>query len=129
MNLAGLPLSAFPQKLELRNVAGQPGQHLDIVVSGDADDVDARVRQRPHAAFQRPVRFKEIVIPIDDVSGEQHRPHAEVQGSGHGPAPGFGGAELRRAQLRRQPRRRATEVHVADGEDLHGRYPDTSELA
>ena len=121
---ARFPLPASPQQPEPRDVAGEPGQHHHIVVAGDADDVDVRVGQPPHAVFERPVRLEEVVVPVDDVPGEQHRPHLEVQGGVHGPAPAFGGAEIRCVQLRRQPRRRAAEVHVADREDLHGKPPD-----
>ena len=117
---AGLPPPASPQQPEPRDVAGQPGQHHDVVVAGDADDIDVRVGQPPHAAFERPVRLEEVVVPVDHVPGEQHRLHAELQGGIHGPPPAFGGAEIRRMQPRRQPRRRAAEVHVTDREELHG---------
>ena len=95
-------MSSLSQQPELRNVAYEARQHLDVVVSRDADDLDARAGQGVHAGLQRPVRFEEIVVPIDDVSGEQHRRHALVHGSGHGSVPRFGGAEIACVQLLRQ---------------------------
>ena len=60
---AGLPLAPGAEQAEAGNVTHEAGQHLDVVVAGNANHRNALVREPPHPAFQLPVRLEEVLVP------------------------------------------------------------------
>ena len=53
------------------------------MVAGNADDLDAPVREGLHAAFQCAVCLEKVLVPVDHIPGEQHRRYARLERGVH----------------------------------------------
>ena len=120
-HLDALPDLAAPEQREARDALGELRQHEAVVIARDAVDRDAGLCQLRDAALQLVQRLEAVLLAIDDVPGEDHRPHATLAREGHGAAPRRGGREIRGADSRLlergvEPDRPAAEVDVADEE-------------
>jgi hypothetical protein len=66
----GLPLTPFAEEPEAGNQPGEPGERLDIVVSDDTEDVNARRKKLANRSLEVPDRLVTGVRALDHVAGE-----------------------------------------------------------
>src|SRR5690606_15186497 len=119
-----LPTPAAAKEVEplAAELVGEAREDVMVVVAGDGDRRDPRLRE---PAESRTERARRLVVPVrlvDDVAAQGDDVDALGEGEVDDPGPARGAGDLASVHVLRESGRAPADVHIAAAEDLHGLF-------